>query len=81
MAQWLRIRLPIQETGLAPSQEDSLEDEMATHSSILALEVPLTEKSGGLQCLKSQKSWTRLSLITTVYVILYSTALFFFFPT
>ena len=69
----------MQEMGLVPSQEDSLEDEMATHSSILALEVPLTEKSGGLQSLKSQKSWTQLSLITTVYVFYCS--FFFFFPT
>ena len=51
---------------------------MATHSSILALEIPLTEKSGGLQSVESQKSRTRLSLITTVYVIWYFTALFFF---
>ena len=64
--------------GLIPGQEDSLEEEMATHSSILALEIPLTEKSGGLQSLESQKSRTRLSLITTVYVIWYFTALFFF---
>ena len=30
-------------------QEDSLEEEMATHSSILAWEIPWTEKAGGLQ--------------------------------
>ena len=29
-------------------QEDSLEEEMATHSSILALEIPWTQESGGL---------------------------------
>ena len=29
-------------------QEDLLEEEMATHSSILAWEIPWTEKSGGL---------------------------------
>ena len=29
--------------------EDSLEKEMATHSSILAWEIPWTEESGGLQ--------------------------------
>ena len=31
------------------SQEDSLEKEMATHSSILAWRIPWTEESGGLQ--------------------------------
>ena len=30
-------------------QEDPLEEKMATHSSILAWEIPGTEKSGGLQ--------------------------------
>ena len=30
-------------------QEDTLEKEMATHSSILAWEIPWTEESGGLQ--------------------------------
>ena len=29
-------------------QEDPLEKEMATHSSILAWETPLTEEAGGL---------------------------------
>ena len=29
--------------------EDSLENEMATHSSILAWEIPWTEEPGGLQ--------------------------------
>ena len=28
--------------------EDLLEEEMATHSTILALEIPWTEESGGL---------------------------------
>ena len=52
----------MQETHL-PSlgQEESLEKEMATHSSILAWEIPWTEEPGGLQSLGSQKSCTRLS--------------------
>ena len=41
--------------------EDSLEKQMATHSSILAWETPWTEKPGGLQSMGSQKSWTQLS--------------------
>ena len=36
-------------------QEDTLEEEMATHSSILAWETPWTEKPGGLQSLGSQR--------------------------
>ena len=41
--------------------EDPLEKEMATHSSILAWEIPWTEEHGGLQSMGSQKSWTSLS--------------------
>ena len=35
--------------------EDTLEEEMATHSSILAWEIPWTEESGGLQSMGSQR--------------------------
>ena len=35
--------------------EDSLEKEMATHSSILAWEIPWTEESFGLQSMGSQE--------------------------
>ena len=41
-------------------QEDSLEEERANHSGILAWEILWTEDSGGLQSLESQ-SRTRLS--------------------
>ena len=38
-----------QETGaLSLGQEDSLEDVMAIHSSVLAWEIPWIEKPGGL---------------------------------
>ena len=33
-------------------QEDSLEEEMATHSSILAWEIPWTEELDGLQSMR-----------------------------
>ena len=36
-------------------QEESLEKEMATHSSILPWEIPWTEKPGGLQSMGSQR--------------------------
>ena len=42
-------------------QKDPLEKEMATHSNILAWEIPWTEEPGELQFRGSQKSWTRLS--------------------
>ena len=37
-------------------QEDPLEKEMATHSSILARRIPWTEEPGGLQSMGSQES-------------------------
>ena len=39
-------------------QEGPLEKEMATHSSILALEIPWTEEPTRLQSMGSQKSQT-----------------------
>ena len=42
-------------------RKDPLEKEMATHSSILAWEIPQTEKPGKLQSVESQKSQTWLS--------------------
>ena len=41
--------------------KDLLEEEMATHSSILAWEILWAEEAGGLQSMGSHKSWTRLS--------------------
>ena len=49
--------LPVQ----SPGQENPLEEEMATHSSILVWEIPWTEKPGGLLSMELQKSWTQLS--------------------
>ena len=63
MRRWVRVALrrgfpggsavknlpSIQETqAQALSQEDSLEEDMATHSSILAWRIPWTEEPGGL---------------------------------
>ena len=36
--------------------EDPLEEEMATHSSILAWEIPLTEEPGGLPSVESNRT-------------------------
>ena len=37
-------------------QEDPLEEDMATHSSILAWGIPWTEEAGGLQTIGAQRS-------------------------
>ena len=43
-----------QETGVQSlGQEDPLEEEMETHSSVLAWEIPRTEEPGGLQSTES----------------------------
>ena len=41
--------------------EDSPKKEMATHTSILAWEIPWTEEPGGLQSTGFQKNWTQLN--------------------
>ena len=41
--------------------EDTLEEEMATHSSILAWKIPWMEEPGRLQSMGPQKSWSPLS--------------------
>ena len=45
----------VRDMGLIPGQEDPLEKGMATHSSILAWEIPWTEESGRLQSIGSQR--------------------------
>ena len=47
------------------SQEDPLEEEAATHSSILAWEIAQTEEPGGLQSMGSQESDTTERLTHT----------------
>ena len=58
-------------------QEDPLEREMTSHSSILAWKIPCTEEAGGLQSMGSQRiryDWahahthTHIILITTLWV-------------
>ena len=41
--------------GSVPRPEDSLEEEMATHSSILTWKIPWTEEPGRLQPIGSQR--------------------------
>ena len=56
MAQMVK-RLPaMRETQVRSlGQEDPLEKEMATHSSILAWRIPWTEEPGGLESMASQR--------------------------
>ena len=41
-------------------KEDPMEKEMATHSNVLAWEIPWTEELGGLQSMGLQKNQTLL---------------------
>ena len=71
-------RLPVmRETQVwFPGQEDPLEKEMATHSSVVAWEIPWIEEPGRLQSIASQKSWSWLSdqITTTAILIGYTRA-------
>ena len=59
MAQQLKNPPDKQETRVRSlDQEDPLEKEMGTHSSILAWEISWTEEPGVLQSMGSQKSQT-----------------------
>ena len=56
MAQMVKNLPPKQETQVQSlDQEDPLQKEMATHSSIFAWEIPWTEEPGGLQFMGSQR--------------------------
>ena len=43
------------DVGLIPGWEDSLEKEMATHTSVLAWKIPWTQELGGPQFMGSQR--------------------------
>ena len=54
---------------LVACQEDPLEEEMATHSSIFTWKIPQTEEAGGLQCMRLKlsqlhitHSWTSMGV-------------------
>ena len=56
MAQTVKNLPGIQETWVQSlGQEDPLEKEMATHSTILAWKIPWTEELSGLQSMGSQR--------------------------
>ena len=69
MAYTIKNLPAMQETGTQSlGQEDPLEKEMATHSSVLARRIPWTEEPGGLKSMGSQRIrhddrlWFSLSL-------------------
>ena len=52
----VKNRFPMQETRVrSPGKEDPLEEEMATHSSILVWKIPRRKRPGGLQPMGSQR--------------------------
>ena len=59
MAKWVKNPPEMQETQESQVRslhlKDPLEEEMITHSSILAWEIPWTEKPGELQSMGSQR--------------------------
>ena len=72
MAQWVMnpsLMRKTQETQVQSlGQEYSLEEEIATCSSILAWRIPWTEEPGGLQSMGSKKSQTQLTKRAYVYI-------------
>ena len=50
---------------LSVGWEDSLDEGMATHSSLLTWRIPWTEEPGGLQFNRVAKSRTRLTQLST----------------
>ena len=56
VAQMAKNLPAIQETQVRPlGQEDPLEEDMATHTSVLAWRIPWTEEPGGLQSIGLQR--------------------------
>ena len=56
MAQMVKNPPAMQETQVRSlGQEDSLEEGMAAHSSVLAWKIPWTEEPGGLQSMELQR--------------------------
>ena len=63
------IHLPMQEVQVGSlGREDPLKKEMASHSSILAWEVPWTEEPGRLQFMGSQRFGHDLSVHTHTHI-------------
>ena len=74
VARWVKNKPAMQETQVGSlGQEDPLEEKMATHSSIIAWEIPWTEESGGLPSMRLQRvGHDRLNIHTDIYIIITS---------
>ena len=77
VAQCYRIHLPMQETGV-PSlgQEDPLEKEMATQSSVLTWKIPWVEETGRLQSIELPRVRNGWATNTCGYWVIISLALY-----
>ena len=75
-----------QETEVQPlGQEDPLEKELATHSSIRAWKIPWTEELGGLQSMGSQRvghnlASERLHLLTHLILTTTLQGRYYYYP-
>ena len=77
-AQMVKNLPALQETQVQSlGQEDPLEEEMATHSSILAWRIPWTEEPGGLQSMGSQR--VRHNWVTNFYFSTFFQKMFNFY--
>ena len=69
MAEMVKTLRAIQETQVRSlGQEDALEKEMATHSTVLAWRIPWMEEPGGLQSRGSQRvghDWRDFTTVCT----------------
>ena len=72
VAHWQKIPLPMRETQVWPlGQEDPLEQQMTTHSSILAWKIPQTEESDRAQSMGLQRVRQNWQDTSNVYINLY----------
>ena len=75
MAQMVKNLPAVPETQVQSlGQKDPLKKGMATHSSILAWEIPWTEEPGRLQSLGSQESQTQLRAHTFISLFIFGYA-------
>ena len=79
VAQMIKNPLAMQKWVQSLGQEDPLEEEMATYSSILTWVIPWTEKLGGLQAMGCKESdmteqlskiFTFVEMGTSIYLVL-----------
>ena len=82
LAQRLKRLFALQATWVRSlGQEDPLEKEMATHSSILAWRIPWMEEPGGLQSMGSQRvGHDRATSLSPMFIITYPIVLILLIP-